>query len=165
MYCIYEFFSGWRHPFLGKYKVAFDRNGKIQAADIKLYNNAGWTMDLSAAVMEKAMTHSDNCYKIPNIRVKGHVCKTNLPSNTAFRAFGGPQGMIIAEEWIEKVAAKLKLPAEHVRKINFYQENMLTHYNQTLKDCTIEKCWVECEKMSMFSELKKEVEEFNKNNR
>ena len=83
--------SGWRHPFLGKYKVAFNKDGKVLGADVDLYNNAGWTMDLSFSVMERAMFHSDNSYLVPNLRVKGHCCKTNLPSNTAFRGFGGPQ--------------------------------------------------------------------------
>ena len=157
--------SGWRHPFLGKYKVAFDSSGKVQAADVSLYNNAGWTMDLSFSVMERAMFHSDNCYKVPNLRVRGHCCKTNLPSNTAFRGFGGPQGMMIVEDWVEKIARKLKLEPEEVRSRNFYTENMVTHFNQKLTNCTIEKCWTECENLSRYQYLKQEAEEFNRKNR
>ena len=71
--------------------MAFSSDGKVLAADVDLYNNAGWTMDLSFSVMERAMFHSDNSYLVPNLRVRGHCCKTNLPSNTAFRGFGGPQ--------------------------------------------------------------------------
>jgi len=157
--------SGWRHPFFGKYKVAFDCNGMIQAADVDLYNNAGWTMDLSFSVMERAMFHSDNSYKVPNLRVKGHCCKTNLPSNTAFRGFGGPQGLMIVEAWIEKIAQRLKLAPEEVRRRNLYKEGMLTHFNQKLTNCTIEKCWEECEKLSDFKCMQKQVEEFNSMNR
>ena len=157
--------SGWRHPFLGKYRVAFDSEGRVQAADVSLYNNAGWTMDLSFSVMERAMFHSDNCYKVPNLRVRGHCCKTNLPSNTAFRGFGGPQGMMIVEDWIEKIGRKLNLEPEQVRERNFYQENMLTHFNQKLTNCAIEKCWRECRTLSQFDQLKQEVAEFNSNNK
>eukprot|EP00090_Calanus_glacialis_P022255 TRINITY_DN34353_c0_g1_i1.p1 TRINITY_DN34353_c0_g1~~TRINITY_DN34353_c0_g1_i1.p1 ORF type:complete len:1353 (-),score=369.93 TRINITY_DN34353_c0_g1_i1:172-4230(-) len=157
--------SGWRHPFLGKYKVAFDSNGMVQAADVDLYNNAGWTMDLSFSVMERAMFHSDNSYKVPNLRVKGNCCKTNLPSNTAFRGFGGPQGLMIVEAWIEKIAQKLNLEPEEVRRRNLYKEGMVTHFNQKLTNCTIEKCWVECEKLADFASLQKEVSEFNSCNR
>ena len=157
--------SGWRHPFLGRYKVAFNKEGKVQAADINLFNNAGWTMDLSFSVMERAMFHSDNCYKVPHLRVKGHVCKTNLPSNTAFRGFGGPQGMMIVEDWIEKIARKLNLEPEEVRRRNFYQESMVTHYNQELVNCTIEKCWAECRQLAGYEGLRAEVAEFNARNR
>ena len=157
--------SGWRHPFLGRYKVAFTKEGRVEAADVKLFNNAGWTMDLSFSVMERAMFHSDNCYKVPHLRVKGHVCRTNLPSNTAFRGFGGPQGMMIVEDWIEKIARKLNLEPEEVRRRNFYKENMVTHYNQELVNCTIEKCWSECRQLAGYEALKAEVMEFNAKNR
>ena len=157
--------SGWRHPFLGTYKVAFNRAGKVLAADVDLYNNAGWTMDLSFSVMERAMFHSDNSYSVPNLRVRGHCCKTNLPSNTAFRGFGGPQGMMIVEDWIEKIAMRLNLPPEEVRRRNLYQEGMKTHYNQKLVNCTLEKCWLETEKLSNYDKMKAEVAEFNQKNR
>merc|ERR1719373_1107092 len=113
-------------------------------------------MDLSFSVMERAMFHSDNCYKVPHLRVRGHCCKTNLPSNTAFRGFGGPQGMMIVEDWIEKIA---------VRRRNLYQEGQKTHYNQTLVNCTLEKCWLETEKLSNYKQMKQEVAEFNQKNR
>merc|ERR1719187_164268 len=157
--------SGWRHPFLGRYKVAFSATGKVEAAEVDLYNNAGWTMDLSFSVMERAMFHSDNSYKVPNLRVKGHCCKTNLPSNTAFRGFGGPQGLMIVEGWIEKIAQKLNLKPEEIRRRNLYKEGMITHFNQKLVNCTIEKCWLECTNLSNFACLEKQVEEFNLSNR
>ena len=91
------------NPLIGCYKVAFSSTGLVQAVEVDLYNNAGHTMDLSFSVMERAMFHSDGSYKVPNLRARGHCCKTNLPSNTAFRGFGGPQGLMVAESWLGKV--------------------------------------------------------------
>ena len=85
--------SGWRHPFAARYKIGFNNNGKLQAADIEMFNNAGWTRDLSVSVLERALFHATNSYAVPHVNVQGSCCKTNLPSNTAFRGFGGPQGL------------------------------------------------------------------------
>ena len=84
--------SGTRHPFLGIYKVGFNNDGKIKAAKVDMYNNCGWSLDLSFSVLERALFHATNAYYIPNVDVQGRCCKTNLASNTAFRGFGGPQG-------------------------------------------------------------------------
>ena len=157
--------SGWRHPFLGKYKVGFDSSGRILAADVDLYNNAGWTMDLSFSVMERAMFHSENSYRVPALRVTGHCCKTNLPSNTAFRGFGGPQGMLVCEDWVEAVAARLGLAAEEVRRRNLYREGDITHYNQRLVGCTLERCWAECGRQAGLAQQLAAVKQFNNNNR
>lgn len=83
--------TGQRHAFLASYKVGFTNAGKIMALEADLYNNAGNTLDLSGSIMDRALLHIDNSYKIPNVRVVGHVCRTNQASNTAFRGFGGPQ--------------------------------------------------------------------------
>ena len=72
-------------------QIGFTAEGRLVAVDIQLYNNAGNSLDLSASVMDRALMHSDNCYRAPNFRVKGFVCRTNTASNTAFRGFGGPQ--------------------------------------------------------------------------
>lgn len=85
------------------------------AIDLQLYNNAGNSLDLSSAVLERAMFHSDNVYNVPNMRIIGDVCYTNFPSNTAFRGFGGPQGMLIAENWIQRIAMELKKSPEEIR--------------------------------------------------
>lgn len=85
------------------------------ALDLEIYNNAGNSMDLSLAVLERAMFHSDNVYEIPNMRIVGRVCFTNYPSNTAFRGFGGPQGMLIAENWIQRIAVELKKSPEEIK--------------------------------------------------
>ncbi|KAL2265292.1 hypothetical protein VTJ83DRAFT_6392 [Remersonia thermophila] len=126
--------SGQRHPFLGRWKVGVNKDGRIQALSMDVYNNGGWSWDLSAAVNERALTHSDGCYLIPNIHVRGRICKTNTMSNTAFRGFGGPQGMFLAESFMEEVADRLGMPADKLREINFYGAGDLTHFNQPLTD-------------------------------
>ena len=98
-------------------------------------------------------------------RVRGHCCKTNLPSNTAFRGFGGPQGMMIVEAWIEKIARRLQLEPEEVRRRNFYAEGGVTHYNQRLENCTIARCWEECGQMADLATTRTEVQQFNAANR
>ena len=134
--------TGGRHPFRGEYKVGFTNEGIVKALDVKVYNNGGFTHDLSYPVLERAMLFQDSCYKIPNIRfeqeymlslihfyrVVGKACKTNMPSHTAFRGFGGPQGHLIAETWMDHMASVLNKPAHEVREKNLYNEGELTYY-------------------------------------
>ncbi|KAK3093911.1 hypothetical protein FSP39_021700 [Pinctada imbricata] len=157
--------SGTRHPFFAKYKVGFTKEGKILAMDCDLYSNCGNTLDLSAAVMERALFHCENAYLIPNLRVTGFLCKTNIPSNTAFRGFGGPQGMMVAETMMEQVATMINIPPHQVREMNLYKENDLTHYNQCLTDCNLRRCWQECMEKSNYSARRKDVDIFNSENR
>uniref|UniRef100_A0A803TZB0 Xanthine dehydrogenase n=1 Tax=Anolis carolinensis TaxID=28377 RepID=A0A803TZB0_ANOCA len=157
--------SGGRHPFLGFYKVGFKKNGRITCLDVSFYSNGGNSADLSFGVMDRAVFHMDNSYNIPNIRGIGRVCKTNLSSNTAFRGFGGPQGMMVAECWMSDVALKCGLPAEEVRKLNLYHEGDLTHFNQKLEGFTLRRCWEECIKNSDYHARRKFIDEFNRQNR
>ncbi|KAF6321937.1 hypothetical protein mRhiFer1_018423 [Rhinolophus ferrumequinum] len=156
--------TGGRHPFLARYKVGFMKTGIIVALEVNHYSNAGNTVDLSERVTKKALLHMDNCYKIPNIRGTGRLCKTNLPSNTAFRGFGGPQGMLIAEYWMSEVAVTCGLPAEEVRRKNLYKEGDLTHYNQKLEEFTLSRCWDECLASSQYHARRSEVDKFNREN-
>ncbi|XP_006910426.1 xanthine dehydrogenase/oxidase [Pteropus alecto] len=156
--------TGGRHPFLARYKVGFMKTGKIVALEVDYYSNAGNTVDLSRSVMERALLHMDNCYKIPNIRGTGWLCKTNLASNTAFRGFGGPQAMLVAENWMDEVAVTCGLPAEEVRRKNMYKEGDLTHFNQKLEGFTVHRCWDECLASSQYHARKSEVDKFNKEN-
>ncbi|NXV76184.1 XDH oxidase, partial [Atlantisia rogersi] len=157
--------SGGRHPFLGRYKVGFMKNGKVKSLEVSYYSNGGNSIDLSYGVMDRALFHLDNSYNIPNVSSVGTVCKTNLPSNTAFRGFGGPQGMMIAECWMSDLALKCGLPPEEVRKLNLYNEGDLTHFNQKLEGFTLRRCWDECLSSSSYHARKKEIEDFNKQNR
>lgn len=107
------------------------------------------------------MYHYENAYYIPNVEVTGHICKTNLPSNTAFRGFGGPQGMFGAENMIRDLASKLGKSPEEISRINLYKENCVTHYGQTLTHCTLQRCWDECVQKSNLAQRKIDIENFN----
>lgn len=157
--------SGQRHSFLGKYKVGFTDEGKLMALDLEIYNNAGNSLDLSLPVLERAMFHSDNVYEIQNVRIRGRACFTNIPSNTAFRGFGGPQGMLIAENWIQRIATELRKSPEEIREINFQGEGSILHYGQRLQNCTLKRLWSELMLSCNFSKAREEADHFNSQNR
>ncbi|KAL5009353.1 hypothetical protein ScPMuIL_014934 [Solemya velum] len=156
---------GGRHPYLGKYRVGFTKEGKILAMEVDLYSNAGNSRDLSISICDRALFHIDNAYRIPNVHVTARMCETNVPSNTAFRGFGAPQSMFVMETMISAIAASLDLSPEYVREINLYQEGDTTHYNQLLTKCHISRCWEECKSRSDFSARRKQVDMFNSENR
>ncbi|KAI8800353.1 molybdopterin binding aldehyde oxidase/xanthine dehydrogenase [Cladochytrium replicatum] len=157
--------SGTRHPFLGKYRVGFTEEGRLVSLELELFANGGFSMDLSLAVVERAMSHSDNVYKIPHVSILGRVCKTNLATNTAFRGFGGPQGMMVAEAWINHVADSLERSVDEIRMLNFYKLNQLTHYRQPLDDLHFERVWSEVMTTSDFLTRKAAVEQYNRLNK
>ncbi|CAH8353203.1 unnamed protein product [Eruca vesicaria subsp. sativa] len=157
--------SGHRHSFVGKYKVGFTNEGKILAYDLEIYNNGGNTLDLSSYVLQNAMFHSDNVYEIPHVRIRGNVCFTNYPSNTAFRGFGAPQGMLITENWIHRIAAELDRSPEEIKEMNFQVEGSITHYSQCLEHCTLHQLWKELKMSCNFLQARREVDEFNSLNR
>ena len=129
-------FTGKRHPFKSVYKAGFKNDGTLTAMDVRLYANGGCSTDLSFAVLERAMLHSDNASFIPNFRIAGYVCKTHLPSNTAFRGFGGPQGVACTENVLQRIAIELGIDAADVRRRNCYavDERNTTHYGQIVKN-------------------------------
>lgn len=157
--------TGGRHPFYAKYKVGIKHDGTILALDVDIYNNAGYSMDLSLAVMDRALFHCDNVYKIPNLRCNGTLCRTNLATNTAFRGFGGPQGLFIAETYIDHIARALKVAPEEIRSRNMYVEGQTTHFGQQLEDFNLQTLWQHTIDRSEFEAKKKEVDAFNKSNR
>lgn len=157
--------SGTRHPFYFKYKAGIDKSGKIIALDVLLYSSAGCTMDLSGAIMDRALFHIDNGYFIPNVRAKGHLCKTNIPSNTAFRGFGAPQGMMLTETLINHIAHKTGLHSNKIRELNMYQEGQQTHYLQTVSNNTLPRLWKHLVEISEFDKREAAVKEFNRLNR
>jgi len=158
--------AGQRHPFLLKYKVAYDDDGLLLAADCYLFSNGGFSMDLSRPVLDRAMFHIENAYNIPNLRVTGRVCRTNLPSNTAFRGFGGPQGIVSAETYVEHVARAMGKPAEEIREKNLYaSRGAVTHYRQELVDCHLREMWAQVKETSEFSTRRAAVDSFNTSNR
>ena len=153
--------SGQRHPFLSRWKVAVNKDGKIQALDADVFCNAGWSQDLSGAVGDRALSHIDGCYLIPNIHVRGRLAKTNTVSNTAFRGFGGPQGMFIAESYMAEVADRLGMPVEEFRQMNFYKPHDITHFNQELKDWYVPLMYQQVLEEADYKQRRKAVEDFN----
>jgi xanthine dehydrogenase large subunit len=157
-------YTGKRHPFKAFYKVGFDDAGRIEAVDVRLYSNGGCSTDLSFAVLERAMLHLDNAYYLPNVRLLGRVCRTNLPSNTAFRGFGGPQGVATIENVIEEIAAKLGVDALDVRQVNTYgiDDRNVTPYGQLVRNNTLPELFATCRAESKYDERRAAIEEFNR---
>ncbi|KAH1637991.1 hypothetical protein KXX39_006100 [Aspergillus fumigatus] len=154
--------SGQRHPFLCHWKVGVTKEGKLLALDADVYANGGHTQDLSGAVVERSLSHIDGVYNIPNVHVRGRVCKTNTVSNTAFRGFGGPQGMFFAESFMEEIADHLDIPVEQFRQQNMYQPGDKTHFHQELKDWHVPLMYNQVLEESAYAERRKAVEEYNK---
>ena len=160
--------TGKRHPFLAKFHVGFDQEGLLHAAKIDIYSNGGWSLDLSRAVTDRAVFHLDNAYYIPHVAFTGTVAKTNLASNTAFRGFGGPQGMFVIEEIIDRVARQTGLAPEIVRAKNLYRdkgETNTTHYGQEIEDNRIQRVWQELMASSDFAARRKEISGWNEQDR
>jgi xanthine dehydrogenase molybdopterin binding subunit/xanthine dehydrogenase small subunit len=156
--------TGHRHPFLAQFEVGFDKKGQILAAKIQLTSNGGWAADLSQAVTDRALFHLDNAYHIPTVEFRGQVAKTNLSSNTAFRGFGGPQGMLVIEEILDRIARSLDLPPEVVRERNLYRgkgETNTTHYGQEIEDNRIQTIWQTLNKSSAVASRRKEIARWN----
>jgi xanthine dehydrogenase large subunit len=154
--------TGKRHPFLARFEVGFDLDGHMQALALRLFSDGGYSLDLSAPIMMRAMFHVDNCYAIPALEVVGRVCRTHHVSHTAFRGFGGPQGMLVIEDILDRVARTLALPPHLVRERNFYREGDVTHYGQPVRDAArIERIWGELKRSSDFEARLAEVAAHN----
>ena len=157
--------TGKRHNFKVFFTVGFTTTGKLLALDIKLLSNGGNVLDLSGPVITRALTHLDNCYFIKSLKAVGYLCKTNTVSNTAFRGFGGPQGMLTIENIIYSVSQFLNKPIDEIRKVNYYssQNGLKTPYGQIVKNPRIEKILNEIKKLSDYNERIKDIKEFNLN--
>lgn len=154
--------SGQRHPFMCRWKVGVTKDGKLLALDADVYANGGHTQDLSGAVVERSLSHIDGVYKIPNVFVRGWVCKTNTVSNTAFRGFGGPQGMFMAECFMSEIADHLNIPVEKFREINIYKPGDTTHFNQELKDWHVPLMYKQVMEESSYAARRQAVTEYNR---
>jgi xanthine dehydrogenase large subunit len=155
---------GKRHPIDIRYQIGLKNNGRIMAYSVEFNLDGGAYADLTMAIMQRAMVHADNTYYIPNIRIIGRPCKTNLPPNTALRGFGAPQGILAIECLIERIAHKLKLDPIQIRKINTYQEKQKTPYGQNVYDVHIIELFNRLGKNSQYQVLKDNVKRFDKNN-
>ncbi|MGG6294105.1 xanthine dehydrogenase molybdopterin binding subunit [Leptolyngbya sp. AN02str] len=156
--------TGKRHGFLGQYRVGFTAEGLITALDMDLFADGGWSLDLSPPVLLRAVLHADNAYYIPHITVRGRIAKTHKVSNTAFRGFGGPQGMLVIEDVVDRIARYLRLPPELVRERNFYHgsgETNTTHYDQEIIDNRIARVWNTVQANANFAERQVAIAQFN----
>ena len=157
--------TGKRHDFKVYYTAGFTIDGKIMALDIKLLSNGGNVLDLSGPVMTRALTHLDNCYFIKSLKAIGYVCKTNTVSNTAFRGFGGPQGMLAIENILYSVSQHLQKPIDEIRQINYYSRfnGLKTPYGQIVKNPRIDRVLKEIYKLSDYKKRIRNIKEFNLN--
>jgi xanthine dehydrogenase large subunit len=156
--------TGKRHPYSSDYKIGLNNEGKIIGYEVTFYQNAGAAADLSPAVLERTLFHCTNSYYIPNVKATAISCKTNLPPNTAFRGFGGPQGMFVIESAIYKAAEKMGMDPYEIQKKNLLDDGDEFPYGQKTENCNIIKTWERAEKKYAVTEIRKKVQDFNANN-
>ncbi len=163
--------TGKRHDFAIDYEVGFDDEGNILGVDYMFALNAGFSADLSGPVGDRALFHCDNAYFYPHVHAKSAPLYTNTVSNTAFRGFGGPQGMVGAERVIDEVAFAVGKDSLEIRKLNFYDqigtpgERNLTPYHQKVEDCIIQRIVAELEESAQYARRRREIAAFNANSR
>lgn len=157
--------TGKRNPYSSDFKIGLDEDYKIKTYEVTFYQNGGAAADLSPAILERTLFHCTNSYFIPNVTATAHSCKTNLPPNTAFRGFGGPQGMFVIEAAIDFAAKQLNVDANIIQQKNLLQNNDEFPYGQVIKNCEAENCFSKAIEKVNLSSLKKEIENFNQNNK
>ena len=157
--------TGKRHPFYVEYDVGFDASGRLQGIELDLAGNCGYSPDLSASIVDRAMFHADNAYYLGDATIHGHRCKTNTASNTAYRGFGGPQGMVAIEQVMDHIARHLGLDPLAVRKANYYgkTDRNVTHYYQTVEHNLLEEMTADLEASSQYAERREAIRAFNAN--
>ena len=155
--------TGKRHPFYVEYDVGFDARGRLQGIQLELAGNCGYSPDLSASIVDRAMFHADNAYYLGDATINGHRCKTNTASNTAYRGFGGPQGMVAIEQVMDHIARHLGLDPLAVRKINYYgkTERNETHYYQTVEHNLLDEMTADLEASSQYAQRREAIKAFN----
>jgi xanthine dehydrogenase molybdopterin binding subunit len=156
--------TGKRHRFLIRYEAGFDHEGVLHGVKLELHSDGGAATDLSFAILERAMLHADNSYFIPACSVTGSVWKTNLPSNTAFRGFGGPQGMVAIETIMDRIARMLQQDPAEIRRRNFYDghsERSTTHYGQAVEHNRLHLMFDRITASSDYFKRRREIQDFN----
>ncbi|MFC6877620.1 xanthine dehydrogenase molybdopterin binding subunit [Flavobacterium myungsuense] len=156
--------TGKRHPYSADFKIGLTKDLKIIAYEVTHYQNAGAAADLSPAVMERTLFHSTNAYYIPNVLAKAYSCKTNLPPNTAFRGFGGPQGKFVIEAAIVKAAESIGISPAVIQKANLVVDGNELSYGQILQQTEAHHTWDECMNSFQYNIQKERVETFNATN-
>ncbi|NHN57057.1 xanthine dehydrogenase molybdopterin binding subunit [Calidifontibacter sp. DB0510] len=154
--------SGKRHGFHATWRVGFDDEGRVQALDTTITADGGWSLDLSEPVLARALCHLDNAYWIPEFRALGRIAKTHKTSQTAFRGFGGPQGMLVFEDILGRCAPALGIPAHELRRRNFYTDGQSTPYGQPVRHASrAATCWEQVWRDGDLETRLAEVQRFN----
>ncbi|WOD44431.1 xanthine dehydrogenase molybdopterin binding subunit [Hwangdonia lutea] len=156
--------TGKRHPYESSYKIGLSKDLKILAYEAEFLQNSGAAADLSPAIAERTLFHATNSYFVPNVSTTVLSCKTNLPPNTAFRGFGGPQGMFVIESAIAHAAYEIGVSAHKIQEINLLRENDTFSYGQIAKQVEAKNAWNSAKSIYNIEALEKEVENFNANN-
>lgn len=155
--------TGKRHPFYVQYDVGFDDEGRFCGVKIDLAGNCGYSLDLSGSIVDRAMFHADNAYYLGDAQVTGYRCRTNTASNTAYRGFGGPQGMVAIEQIMDHIARELRLDPLELRKRNYYgkTERNVTHYHQQVEDNLLQEMTAQLETSSDYQARRTAIQAFN----
>jgi xanthine dehydrogenase large subunit len=155
--------TGKRHPFFVRFDVGFTDDGMLHGVVIDLAANCGYSLDLSGSICDRAMFHADNAYYLGDARVTGYRCRTHLASNTAFRGFGGPQGMVAIEQIMDAIARRLSIDPLHVRRINAYggEGRDITHYHQPVKQNLAQTVIGQLADSARYAERRAEIARFN----
>ncbi|MCR4416837.1 MAG: molybdopterin-dependent oxidoreductase [Ignavibacteria bacterium] len=153
--------TGKRHPYSSDFKIGLNKEGKILAYEVTFYQNAGAAADLSPAILERTLFHTTNTYYIPNVKATAYSCKTNLPPNTAFRGFGGPQAMFVMESALFKASQVTGIDYHKLQKINLLNEGDEFPYGQKAFNCRAKLCYDTLEKKYDVEKVKLEIDEFN----
>lgn len=156
--------TGKRHPYSSDFRIGITKNLKILAYEVTHYQNAGASADLSPAILERTLFHSTNAYYIPNVEATAWSCKTNLPPNTAFRGFGGPQGKFVIEAAIAKAAETIGIDPDEIQKANLVDDGDEFPYGQVIQNAEAKHSWEECDLAFKLDEIKQNVEIFNGSN-
>ena len=159
--------TGNRHPFWSSYRAAFDEHGMLLGLDVELFSDGGWSLDLSGPVMDRALFHVDNSYYLPAVRAVGRVVKTNTPSNTAFRGFGGPQGVVVIEDAISRAAETLGMDATTLRVKNLYGDapRNRAHYGQEIEENRLPVLVPSLLEKSEYDRRKKDILAYNRDSK
>jgi xanthine dehydrogenase large subunit len=153
--------TGKRHPYSSDYRLGLDGEGRITAFEADYYQNSGAICDLSPAILSRTLFHAAGAYHIPNLRVTGYMCRTNLPPFTAFRGFGAPQAFFVMEAAIDAAARKSGIPAERIRRLNLLREGDVFHYGMPVEGCRAEACWSRLVEKAGWSRMRAEMDAFN----
>ncbi len=156
--------TGKRHPYSADYKIGLDKDLKIVSYQVVFYQNAGASADLSPPVLERTLFHCTNAYYVPNVSATAYSCRTNLPPNTAFRGFGGPQGMFVIESAIAHAAEKLNVLPSEIQRVNLIADGDKFPYGQ-IAESEAATSWTQADENFNFEKLQKEADEFNRENK